>query len=130
MTGGAICDRRPARAARAIHTRKMISRRGMLPWTVVSAWLVGVATAFWHFELRPQHGFSAPGFLVTEDPRQRECARHWFQDLLRVSSAREPAAALTVVHVYRNGCDCNRFTEAHLAEIEARFRQQVRFIRV
>ena len=36
-----------------------------------------------------------------------------------------------MVHVYRDGCDCNRFTDRHLAEIEARFRDSgVRFIRI
>ncbi len=101
----------------------------MLPWTLVASWLIGIATAFWYFEFRPQHSFAAPGFSLAQDPRQRDVARRWFQDLLRASPV-QGAAALTVVHVYRDGCDCNRFTERHLAEIEARFHDHVRFIRV
>jgi len=101
----------------------------MLPWIVVSAWLSGMAIAFWYFEFQPQRSFAAPGFAVAGNPQQREVARRWFQDLVGISPAN--ARAVTVVHVYRDGCDCNRFTDRHLAEIEARFRDDgVRFMRI
>jgi len=103
----------------------------MLPWVVVSAWLFGMAIAFWYFEFQPRRSFEAPGFAMGGSPQQRDVARRWFQDLLRVSATNAGSAALTVVHVYRAGCDCNRFTDRHVAEIEARFRDSgVRFIRV
>jgi len=103
----------------------------MLPWIVVSAWLFGMVAAFWYFEFQPQRGFVAPGFAVAGDPQQRELAQRWFQGLLRVSPAYAGAAQLTVVHVYRDGCVCNRFTDRHVAEIEARFSHNgVRFMRI
>ncbi|HEU5134057.1 MAG TPA: DUF6436 domain-containing protein [Steroidobacteraceae bacterium] len=104
-------------------------RRRILPWIVLSAWLSGMAIAFWYFEFQPQRSFAAPGFVAAADPQQREVARLWFQQVLSQSPTN--TAAVTVVHVYRDGCDCNRFTDRHLAEIEARFRDSdVRFIRV
>lgn len=100
-----------------------VSRR-LRPWIVVFAWLAGVFTAFWYFELRPQSAFAAPGFAAIADARQSEAASTWFRTLAKTG-------ALTVVHVYREGCDCNRYTDQHLAEIEARFRGQgVRIVRV
>lgn len=102
----------------------------MMPWIVVSAWLLGVAAAFWYFEFRPQRAFAAPGYAVSGNPQQREVAQRWFRDVLSVPAAQPHSAALTVVHVYRDGCNCNRFTEQHLAEIVARFRDRVRFVRV
>jgi len=103
----------------------------MLPWIVVSSWLFGMAIAFWYFEFQPQRSFAAPGFVVTGSSQQREAARQWFAHVLRSSPAKAGTDALTVVHVYRDGCDCNRFTDRHLAEIEARFRDSgVRFIRI
>ena len=104
------------------------SRTRTLPWIVVSCWLLGVSFAFWHFEFRTQRSFTAPGFVMSGDPGQREDAQRWFRNLAGVSASR---AVMTVVHVYREGCECNRFTDPHLAEIEARFRTSgVRFIRV
>ena len=102
-----------------------------MPWIVVCGWLLGVCIAFWHFEFRPQRSFAAPGFDASGDPRQRDEAQRWFRNLAGMSAQGPQGAALTVVHVYRDGCDCNRFTDPHLAEIEARFGGQgVRFIRV
>jgi len=99
-------------------------RRRTLPWIVMISWLSGMAIAFWYFEFQPQSSFAAPGFTMAGNPQQREMARRWFQGLAGPS-------ALTVVHVYRDGCDCNRFTDRHLAEIQARFSDSgVRFLRV
>ena len=135
--------RTPGNPALAVHTFYMFprldrlfsfvgpasQRRRTLPWIVLVSWLVGMAGAFWYFEYQPQRSFSSPGFSFAGDSQQREMARHWFQDLLRVSPAN--AGAVTIVHVYRDGCDCNRFTDRHLAEIQARFSDSgVRFMRV
>ena len=104
------------------------SPKQLLPWIVVSVWLLGVCIAFWHFEFRPQRSFAAPGFDASVGS-QREAAQRWYRDLAGLPA--ESAARVTVLHVYRESCECNRFTDPHLAEIEARFRGQgVRFIRV
>ena len=110
----------------------MFARLGRaLPWIVVFGWLAGIATAFWYFEFRPQGNFAAPGLAAAGDTGQRELAQRWFQRLRDNSSAPPLGAALTVVHVYQDRCDCNRFTDGHLAEIQARFRDRgVRFMRV
>ena len=103
----------------------------MLPWIVVFAWLFGMAAAFWYFEFQPQRSFVALGFAEAGTPQQREMARRWFQDIRHMSAANAGVPALTLVHVFRDGCDCNRFTDRHLAELEARFRDSgVRFMRV
>lgn len=103
----------------------------MVPWIILGAWLVGMSIGFWHFEFRPQHRFAAPGFVAPGNSQQRAAARLWFDDVLRKSGARPDGASLTVVHVFREGCGCNRFTEPHLAEIMGRFHgRAVRFIRV
>jgi len=103
----------------------------MLPWIVVIAWLTGVAMTFWYFEFQSRRSFDAPGFALAATPQQGELARRWFQDFLGASPAHLRTAPLTVVHVYRDGCDCNRFTERHLAEIQKTFgKRGVQFVRL
>jgi hypothetical protein len=109
----------------------MFPRKRMLPWIVVIAWLSGVAITFWYFEFQSRRSFAAPGFAVAATPQQGEMARRWFQDLSGASPAHMRSAVLTVVHVYRAGCDCNRYTERHLAQIQEAFgKRGVHFVRI
>src|ERR1700754_5102509 len=97
-------------------------QQGFGRWLVVGLWLVSAAIGFWFFQLRDQQPFENEA--VTEfDARSRAAsAESWYRSTLPAGAADTLHATATVVHVYRVGCACNRFTEPHLAKIIARYR--------
>ncbi len=98
------------------------------PWMVVGLWLAGSALALWFFQLREQRPFEIEAPSVFDARARGESAEAWYRSVLLSGPQAVPPVA-TVVHVYRPGCTCNRFTEPHLARIVARYeRQGVRFV--
>lgn len=103
-----------------------------LPWIVVACWLCVVALGFWRFEFRQLTHFSGPRpFAAAWDSTQVADAQKWFRQSIAPTQPVAPAAAFTLVHLYRPDCDCNRFTDRHVAAIEKQFRGRgMRLIRV
>jgi hypothetical protein len=103
-----------------------------LLWLIVAAWLGGAGYGIWFFELRLERPFvSAARATLFESGAHAQVAEEWFRR--RLAGAAEPAQVVqaTVVHVYDAQCPCNRFSDPHLAKIEAAYRQRgVRFLRV
>jgi hypothetical protein len=96
------------------------------PWIVVTAWLASAALGFWFFQLRDTRSFESDSVTLFDAKARAASAEAWFRSNL---SADAGNVAATVVHIYRAGCACNRFTEPHLAKIAARYRQEgVRFV--
>ena len=117
---------------RATNTDQPRTASMHLPWLVVSVWLMGTAMAFWYFEMGQQRPFEILE-LAQFAPEVRALeAESWFKDeFLRHEATTSPRAAVTVVHVYRSDCACNRFTDPHLAKLQAQYGpSNVRFIRL
>lgn len=100
-------------------------------WLVLAIWLVGVGYGIWFFELRLERPFvSRAHATLFESGSGAQEAQDWFRRRLGVADQASGLRA-TVVHVYDAQCPCNRFTEPHLARIEAAYRQRgVHFERV
>jgi Domain of unknown function (DUF6436) len=96
------------------------------PWIIVVAWLASAALGFWFFQLRDTRSFESDSLTLFDAKARAASAEAWFRSHLQTDAAH---VAATVVHIYRAGCGCNRFTEPHLAKIVARYRQAgVRFV--
>jgi hypothetical protein len=99
------------------------------PWIIVALWLASAALGFWFFQLRDQQPFEKETEAVFDASARAASAEAWYRSNVLTAPADTSHAAGTVVHVYRAGCACNRFTEPHLAKIIARYRQEgVRFV--
>jgi Domain of unknown function (DUF6436) len=97
------------------------------PWMVVGLWLSSAALGFWFFQLREQRPFESETVSVFDAGERAASAEEWYRSSVLPGASASPVA--TVVHVYRSGCGCNRFTDPHLAKIMARYRQEgVRFV--
>lgn len=119
----------PALKEQALRPRAPVPR---LAWLLVGTWLLGTTVAFWYFGARLERPFEVVAIAdFAPEQRARE-AESWFrQTRLQQGSALGSTAAATVVHVYRAGCACNRFTEPHLADIETRYRpRHVQVLRI
>jgi hypothetical protein len=89
--------------------------------------LIGTAAGFWWFELRSLRLFETDATRVFDAGTRAEAAQAWYRATNPPGAIPGPAA--TVVYFFKPGCSCNRFTEAHLARIRARYPQaQVRFV--
>jgi hypothetical protein len=101
-------------------------------WSVVTAWLVGAGYAMWFFELRFERPFVSPAHATLfESGSEAPAAEDWFRHRVVGTTTQPLAPDATVVHVYDASCPCNRFTEPHLAKIEATYqRRHVRFVRI
>jgi hypothetical protein len=101
-------------------------------WLVVAVWLVGAAYAVWFFELRYQRPFVSPAHATLfESGAEAPAAEDWFRRSLAGPNIQDDLTDATVVHVYDANCPCNRFTDRHLAQIQAAYQQRhVRFVRV
>jgi hypothetical protein len=101
-------------------------------WLVVAAWLVGAAYAVWFFELRYQRPFVSPAHATLfESGAEAPAAEDWFRRSFAGPNTQDNMSGATVVHVYDANCPCNRFTDPHLAQIQASYQQRhVHFIRV
>lgn len=98
-------------------------------WLVVGVWLASAAIGFWFFQLRDQHPFENEAAAVFDASGRAASAEAWYRSTSLAGAAGTSHVAATVVHVYRTGCACNRFTEPHLEKIIARYRQEgVRFV--
>lgn len=87
-----------------------------------------MAFALWRFEMRDQRPFERSAVALFDASSTAQAAA-WYSTHIKVEGAAPPAA--TVVHLYRAGCSCNRFTEPHLARIVASYRDRgVRFVSV
>src|ERR1700753_1671439 len=96
------------------------------PWIVFSLWLGSAALGFLYFELRDQRTFESDTVTLFDVNARSASAEAWFRSQLPAGTGHVVA---TVVHVYKAGCGCNKFTEPHLAKIVARYRQEgVRFV--
>lgn len=101
------------------------------PWLVVAVWLTGCAWAFWHFELRLQRPFETARAALFDSNLRQTAAENWFRAEVQPKTASPGMTVATVVHLYRAGCPCNRFTDPHLARIAARYRpRHVEFIAI
>jgi hypothetical protein len=99
------------------------------PWVVFALWLATTAAAFWFFELRFQRTFTSSGVTLFESDAHLQEAADWMRKLV-AAGAGEAGSIATVVHVARAECPCNRFTEPHLAQIAATYRERgVGFVR-
>ncbi len=96
-------------------------RRRIAPWLVVAAWFAGCAYAAWRFDLGLQRPFETARTALFDSSARQAAAERWFRSAIGPLAPR-PAPLATVVHVYRGGCACNRFTDPHLARIVARYR--------
>jgi hypothetical protein len=115
--------------ASALNHNVEARRPGVGRWFVVGLWLASAAIGFWFFQLRDQHPFENEAVTVFDASTRAASAESWYRSTLLTAPADTPHVAATVVHVYRAGCACNRFTEPHLAKIVARYRQEgVRFV--
>jgi Domain of unknown function (DUF6436) len=103
-----------------------------LLWLIVAAWLGGAGYGIWFFELRLERPFvSAAHATLFESGAHAQTAEDWFRRSLAGPEEQAPVLQATVVHVYDAQCPCNRFSDPHLAKIEAAYRQRgVRFLRV
>jgi hypothetical protein len=94
----------------------------------VAAWLASAALGFWFFQLRDQRPFESEGLTLFDAKTRAASAEAWYQAHFTGSADTRHVSA-TVVHIFRTGCACNRFTEPHLAKIVARYLQEgVRFV--
>lgn len=101
-------------------------RASFWPWAVMGLWLASTALGFWFFQLRDQRPFESEARF---DASARAASAEQFYRSSGIAAAGAPHAVATVVHVYKAGCACNRFTAPHLAKIMARYRQEgVRFV--
>jgi hypothetical protein len=101
-------------------------------WLVVAVWLVGTAYAVWFFELRYQRPFvSRAHATLFESGAEAPAAEEWFRHSFAGPNIRDRMSGATVVHVYDANCPCNRFTDPHLAQIQAAYQpRHVHFVRV
>lgn len=107
----------------------MPNRPAILPWIVLCAWLICAAYGFWYFELKDQRAFESANAVLFDASERTAAAEQWLRDQRPAPLSRSPSGGATVVHVYSEGCACNRFTGPHLAEIRARYGEKgVRFI--
>jgi hypothetical protein len=98
--------------------------RPFMAWLTVAAWLGFTAFAFWFFQVRPEHAAAGAVTRLFDGEEHAREAEAWFRTLATTS----PIA--TVVHVTRSGCDCNRYTDRHLAQIVAKYQSRgVSFVR-
>ncbi len=98
-------------------------------WIVVGLWLAGSAAGFWFFQLRDQRPFESAAVSEFDARARISSAEDWYRSSVSSSRLLPARATATVVHVYRPGCACNRFTEPHLARIVARYGGEgVRFV--
>jgi len=105
------------------------ARPGVGRWLIVGLWMASAAVGFWFFQLRHQHPFENEAMTVFDASARAASAESWYRSTLLAGAADTAHVTATVVHVYRAGCACNRFTEPHLAKIIARYRQEgVRFV--
>lgn len=105
------------------------ARPGVGRWLIVGLWMASAAIGFWFFQLRHQHPFESEAMTVFDASARAASAESWYRSTLLAGAADTAHVTATVVHVYRAGCACNRFTEPHLAKIIARYRQEgVRFV--
>jgi hypothetical protein len=98
------------------------ARRGAAAWVVVSVWLAGTGYAFWSFQLGQQRSFESTRTVLFDSGSRASSAEAWFRGSIAPLANGEAPAVATVVHVYRAGCICNRFTHPHLARIVTRYR--------
>ena len=99
-------------------------------WLIVAAWLASAALGFWFFQLRDQRPFESERVTLFDATARAVSAEAWYQAHF-TGTADAGHVSATVVHIFRTGCACNRFTEPHLARIVARYRQEgVRFVDV
>jgi hypothetical protein len=97
-------------------------------WIIVVVWLLSSATGLWIFQTRDRRTFENSVTLFDASARTA-AAEAWYHTNLVGTAADTGHVAATVVHFYRQGCSCNRFTEPHLAKLIARYRQEgVRFV--
>lgn len=114
------------------NVRRALKSKDTILWLVLATWLVGAAYAVWFFELRYQRLFVSPAHATLfESGAEAPSAEDWFRRSLGGPNIQGGMAGATVVHVYDANCPCNRFTEPHLAQIQAAYQQQhVKFVRV
>jgi len=92
-----------------------------IPAVVAAAWCAGTAYAFWSLELedrRPLDPATVKAYFDVSRAAPR--AEAWFRANALPADG-TAAAPVTVVHVSRPGCACDRSAERHLAEIRARY---------
>jgi hypothetical protein len=107
-------------------TAYLSDRVPVWPWILVTVWLASAALGFWFFQLRDTRPFESDSVTLFDTQARAASAEAWFQSHLAAGAGHMTA---TVVHVYKPGCACNRFTEPHLAKIVARYAQAgVRFV--
>lgn len=98
------------------------------PWIAVGLWLASAAAGFWYFQTRDARPFETDSMLEFDSGTRAEAAESWYRAAILPRIGAAPVTA-TVVHLYSEGCSCNRFTDRHLARIVARYRAQgVRFV--
>ena len=92
-----------------------------MPWLVVACWFAGCAYAFWRFDLGLQRPFETARTVQFDADARRFEAERWFHTGIESSTSAGAAPVATVVHLYHEGCPCNRFTDPHLARLVARY---------
>lgn len=98
------------------------------PWVVVGLWLASAAAGLWYFDARDQRPFETDQTLAFDAGARAKAAENWYRSKILPRIGSDPIAA-TVVHVYSDGCSCNRFTDPHVSRIVARYGGRgVRFI--
>ena len=124
------CNER-APAEQSVRITEPRIRLGVLSWTVVGAWLLGMACAFWYFQLRYQRPFASAAITRFDSDSRAHAAADWFRANVAPPASGAAGEIATVVHVYHEDCPCNRFTVPHLALIVAAYASRgVRFVAV
>jgi hypothetical protein len=99
-----------------------------LAWTLAGVWFAGVAFAFFRFDLEHRRPFESVRAARFDATSRTAAAERWFHANVPAPDA-GPPPLVTVVHVYRSDCPCNRFTQQHLTRIVARYESRsVRFV--
>src|SRR5687767_14590117 len=110
------------------HSGAAAGRKRVTSWVLLGVWFAGTIGALAYFQLRDQRSFEVARTARFDSQTRAAAAEAWLRGRTD-AAAGDPRTVATVVHLFRAGCPCNRFTDSHRTEIAARYAPQgVRFL--